>query len=66
MDENIADLQARVKNLEGWQATQNGNINKVDKKVDRLQFWIMGLAASMALQILLLSLAAAVISQWGG
>jgi len=33
---DIADLQARVKNLEGWQKRQNGSIKEVNQKVDRM------------------------------
>ena len=64
---NIANLQARVKNLEGWQKRQNGSIQNIEKRVnrmesrvtdkfDRLQYWIMGIAAGLAVQLLVLFL----------
>ena len=32
--------------LEGWQKNQNGTIKEVNKKVDKLQYWIMGVMAA--------------------
>lgn len=52
--ERLAGVEARVENLETWQKSQNGAILRVDQKVDRLQFWIMGTAVSAALNLLLL------------
>jgi hypothetical protein len=34
-------LKERVRNLEGWQKTQNGAIHRVESKIDRLQGWIL-------------------------
>ena len=52
-EEEIADLKARVANLEGWQKRQNGAIERVDDKLDGLKTWIMGLAAGVAIQLML-------------
>jgi hypothetical protein len=52
--ERVAGVEARVENLETWQKSQNGAILRVDQKVDRLQFWIMGTAVSAVLNLLLL------------
>ena len=59
-DKTIGGLQQSVKNLEGWQRTQNGNISRVEAKIDKLIFWAMtaavvfgaGLVANIALMLL--------------
>lgn len=33
----IATVMEKVENLEGWQKTQNGSINRVEEKVDTLK-----------------------------
>jgi len=48
----IAALEADRDNFKRWQEDQNGSIIRVDQKVDRLQFWIMGVAAGAALNFL--------------
>lgn len=45
----IADLHARVSNLEGWQKSQHGDIRDVNAKVDRLLMWIIGNLAATVL-----------------
>jgi hypothetical protein len=52
----LGRVEQRVENLEGWQKTQNGAIHDVNKKVDRLQYWIMGLLASSLVSLALLVL----------
>lgn len=41
-----ARTEERLDNLEGWQKSQNGTIKEVNKKVDKLQYWIMGVMAA--------------------
>lgn len=41
-----ARTEERVENLECWQKNQNGTIKEVNKKVDKLQYWIMGVMAA--------------------
>ena len=50
----VATLEADVKNLTGWQHTQNGSIDKVATRVDRLQYWIMGLLGTSVMSLFLL------------
>ena len=49
-----------IKNLEGWQKSQNGNIKDVSKKLDKLIFWGMTasivFAAGLLANIVLLTL----------
>jgi hypothetical protein len=40
--EDIGKLKESVDNLEGWQKSQNGTIHRVEIKVEKLQYWIMG------------------------
>lgn len=42
-----ARTEERLDNLEGWQKSQNGTIKEVNKKVDKLQYWIMGVMAAV-------------------
>ena len=42
-----ARTEERLDNLEGWQKSQNGIIKEVNKKVDKLQYWIMGVMAAV-------------------
>ena len=35
-EEDIQGLKSDVKNLLGWQRTQNGSINRIEEKVDHL------------------------------
>ncbi|HRT84366.1 MAG TPA: hypothetical protein P5523_06975 [Bacteroidales bacterium] len=41
-----ARTEERLDNLEGWQKSQNCTIKEVNKKVDKLQYWIMGVMAA--------------------
>ncbi len=41
-----ARTEERLDNLERWQKSQNGTIKEVNKKVDKLQYWIMGVMAA--------------------
>lgn len=41
-----ARTEERLDNLEGWQKSQNGTIKEINKKVDKLQYWIMGVMAA--------------------
>lgn len=54
--ERVASVETDMDNLKRWQAAQNGTIQRVDAKVDRLQYWIMGTTAAAALNLLLLIL----------
>lgn len=51
-ERRISTLEADVKNLTGWQTKQNGCIVRVEQKVDKLQYWIMGAVGVAALNLL--------------
>ena len=50
----VAALQADMRNLTGWQHTQNGTIDRVAARVDKLQYWIMGLLGTSVMSLFLL------------
>ena len=52
--ERAAKLEADVKNLIGWQESQNGSIDRVAARVDKLQYWIMGLLGTSVVSLFLL------------
>jgi hypothetical protein len=56
MDESIATVVARhdeqIENLRGWQKTQNGALIRIDQKVDRLLYWLMGEMAALILLVI--------------
>jgi GH25 family lysozyme M1 (1,4-beta-N-acetylmuramidase) len=54
MGERIATLEAEVANLSGWQKTQNGSIQRVEGKIDRLIFWMLGQTVAFLLSAFLL------------
>lgn len=35
---NVATLESRVRALEAWQEKQNGSIQRIERKVDKLMF----------------------------
>lgn len=38
-----------IKRLDGWQKTQNGTLQRIDAKIDKLVYWIMGEMAAVIL-----------------
>lgn len=58
LKEDVARLNAEVHNLNGWQKSQNGALLRVDqkvdsvnRKVDNLQKWILGVLATIVASI---------------
>lgn len=58
--ERVAKLEASTDNLVGWQKSQNGSIHRVEDKtdklndkIDKLQYWIMGQLAATVLALAL-------------
>ena len=41
----IAAMQTSIKHVLYWQNDQEGSILRVEQKLDRLIFWIMGMAS---------------------
>jgi len=42
----IGRMEEAIDNLEGWQKKQNGSLQRLEAKVERLQYWIMGVMAT--------------------
>ncbi len=58
IESEISYLKAEVANLKSWQTNQNGTLIRLDDKVSRLQYWLMGIVAGLAVQLLVLLLKA--------
>jgi len=51
---DVAKNASRIEALEAWQKRQNGTLDRLDAKIDRLQYWLMGLAAGLVIQLMVL------------
>jgi len=49
LKEEVAAMKQDIANLKGWQKTQNGTLQRIDEKIDRLVYWIMGEMAAVIL-----------------
>lgn len=50
--EEVAGLKENVRNLNGWQATQNGSLQRMDTKFDGIYKIMIGTAGTAALSFL--------------
>lgn len=50
--EEVAGLKENVRNLNGWQATQNGSLQRMDMKFDGIYKIMIGTAGAAALSFL--------------
>lgn len=51
MAERVAALEADMDNVKGWQKTQNGTLQRIDSKIDKLVYWLMGTMATVVIFI---------------
>ena len=51
LGERVSGLEHDVNNLCGWQKTQNGSLLRVETNVNKLQYWIMGVLATVVASI---------------
>lgn len=49
LKEDVAAMKRDIDNLKGWQKTQNGTLQRIDGKIDKLVYWIMGEMAAVIL-----------------
>jgi len=49
--ERVAGLERDVDNLKGWQKTQNGTLQRIDAKIDKVVWWLMGEMAAVILLV---------------
>ena len=47
-------LEERVENLEAWQAKQNGSLQRMEAKMDKMQQWLIGLLGGVIASLILL------------
>jgi len=50
----VARLEERVEGLEAWQRTQNGSLQRLADRIDRLNWWIVGIAGGVAVACVML------------
>ena len=49
LERDVAAMKQDIANLKGWQKTQNGTLQRIDGKIDKLVYWIMGEMAAVIL-----------------
>ncbi len=48
-----ARLEERVDKLESWQTKQNGTLQRLEEKIDRFMWWIIGVLGGVIVQLAL-------------
>jgi hypothetical protein len=51
-EETIIVMKETIKNLTEWQKKQNGTLIRIEEKVDKLVWWILGTFATFSLGII--------------
>ena len=51
--ERLAIVEEKHSSFEIWNSRQNGRLNNIDKKLDSIQKWILGIMTSVSLGLLL-------------
>lgn len=54
MEVQIAKHSERISKLEEWQAKQNGSLQRLEAKMDKIQQWLIGLLGSVIASLILL------------
>jgi len=49
LGKDVAGMKRDIANLQGWQKTQNGTLQRIDAKIDKLVYWLMGEMAAVIL-----------------
>jgi hypothetical protein len=52
--ERVAMLEAEAENFKDWQKKQNSSLQRLEAKVDRIYFWLIGLMGGMITSLILL------------
>jgi len=52
--ERVATLEAETDSLKERQEKQNGNLERLEAKIDRIQQWLVGLLGSVIVSLVLL------------
>lgn len=63
LEEKVNDMEVllgkhdeRLKNLEEWQLKQNGSLQRLEKKIDGIYTWLIGLMGGVITSLLILIL----------
>jgi hypothetical protein len=51
---DLGKLEGRVDALEAWQERQNGHLQRIDEKLDKLHMWLIGVLGSTIVSLVLL------------
>lgn len=51
--ERVAELGAKVENLEMWQQKQNGSLQKIETKIERMYLAVIGVLGGMIVSLIL-------------
>lgn len=51
--ERIATMETRVESLEAWQGKQNGSLQRLEAKVDKLLMFIVGLLGGVTVNLII-------------
>ncbi len=58
VETNLAKVETRVENLERWQKTQNGHLQRIDEKLDALRdslkSWLIGALTTSLISLVML------------
>lgn len=53
--ERVIELSTRVENLEGWQKRQNGSLQRIEGKVEKMYQMVIGLLGGLVASLVLLA-----------
>jgi hypothetical protein len=51
---NLTEHAERIRNLEAWQKKQNGSLQRIEGKVDKIYIWLIGLMGGVITSLFLL------------
>lgn len=52
--ERVAALEADTENFHDWQLKQNGSLQRLEAKIDKIYMWLIGLMGGVITSLLLL------------
>lgn len=52
--ERVAALEADTENFRDWQLKQNGSLQRLEAKIDKIYMWLIGLMGGVITSLLLL------------
>ena len=52
--ERVASIEAKQGDFDRWNTEQNGRLSNIDKKLDSIQKWILGIMTSVTLSLIVM------------